>query len=357
MLSFALSVRCSWFPPGPLLFHANTQGHMQSDSPAIEVAAAIITRPDGSFLLARRPEGKPYPGYWEFPGGKLEPGEVPQHALHRELWEELGIQTDIICPWITRDFAYTHATVRLYFYRVVSWHGEPRGREGQELSWQTAEQVAVAPLLPANVAVLKALRLPAVYAITHAAERGEEVALAQLEKALRNGVCMIQIREKQMERADLLSFTARVITMSRLYGATVLVNGDAGLSRQAGADGVHLSAAQLMAVRDVSERPDAHWCGASCHNAEELFHAARTGMDFVVLGPVLPTLTHPGSPAMGWGKFAGLIRHYPLPVFALGGMHDDDLAIAQACGAQGVAMMRGLSGGRPAGVTQSGMFA
>lgn len=323
---------------------------MQSAFPVTEVAAAVITRPDGSFLLARRPEGKPYPGYWEFPGGKLEPGEMPQHALQRELWEELGIQTDVIYPWITREFVYTHATVRLYFYRVVSWHGDPHGREGQQLSWQTAQQVTVEPLLPANVPVLKVLRLPAVYAITHVAEQGADAVLMQLENALQNGLRMIQIREKEMEQASLLSFAGRVMALSRSYGAMVLVNGNSDLPRQIGADGVHLPTAQLMAAADdASGRPDMHWCGASCHNAEELFQSVRADMDFVVLGPVLPTASHSGSPAMGWRKFSKLIRDYPLPVFALGGMHRDDLTTAQACGAHGIAMMRGWAASQTTG--------
>ncbi|MBA2484433.1 MAG: NUDIX domain-containing protein, partial [Nitrosomonas sp.] len=78
-------------------------------------------RPDGSFLLARRPEGKPYPGYWEFPGGKIETGESPLAALERELQEELGIHITLAYPWITRVFTYTHATVRLHFFRVTTW--------------------------------------------------------------------------------------------------------------------------------------------------------------------------------------------------------------------------------------------
>ena len=99
-----------------------------------EVAAAVIERPDeGLFLLAQRPEGKPYPGYWEFPGGKIEAGETVAGALARELKEELGIEVHSSTPWITRVYVYTHATVRLHFRRVMRWRGTPRGREGQAL--------------------------------------------------------------------------------------------------------------------------------------------------------------------------------------------------------------------------------
>src|SRR6185437_10579761 len=94
-----------------------------------EVAAAVIERP-GEFLLAQRPEGKPYPGYWEFPGGKIEPGEDAHAALVRELAEELGIGVREASPWITRVYAYTHATVRLHFFRVTRWDGDPLPARG-----------------------------------------------------------------------------------------------------------------------------------------------------------------------------------------------------------------------------------
>lgn len=83
----------------------------------VEVAAAVLIRPDNSFLLACRPDGKPYAGYWEFPGGKIEAGESPLQALARELDEELGITVRQATPWLTRTFNYPHATVRLRFYR------------------------------------------------------------------------------------------------------------------------------------------------------------------------------------------------------------------------------------------------
>ena len=91
----------------------------------VEVAAAVLTQPDGRVLLAQRPSGKAYAGYWEFPGGKVEPGESLEAALARELHEELGIVVSQSCRWITRVFEYPHATVRLNCFRVFGWRGEP----------------------------------------------------------------------------------------------------------------------------------------------------------------------------------------------------------------------------------------
>lgn len=309
--------------------------------PLVEVVAAVILRPDGQFLLTRRPGGKIYSGYWEFPGGKVESGEALFHALERELWEELGIHVVHATPWITRIFTYSHATVRLHFFRVTQWEGQPAPREKQGLFWQSPQQVDVSPVLPANGPILQALSLPPVYAITRAAEVGIEVALKQIEQALQNGLRLLQIREKHMAPDQLRAFTKQVLSLARTYQAKVLINGDAELARAIGADGVHFTSAQLLAMPSRPD-PDYGLCGASCHNAEELFAAEQLGLDFAVLGPVQATLSHPGLAPLGWRRFATLIRDYPLPVYALGGLSAADLSIAQEMGAHGIAVMRGV---------------
>ena len=137
-----------------------------TDRRIVRVAAAVIQRPDGDVLLAQRPPGKPYEGYWEFPGGKLEPGETAHDALVRELAEELGLVVRRAVPWLAQSFVYPHAHVALEFFRVLAWDGEPHGHDGQAFSWQTPGRYTVAPLLPANTRVLAALELPPVYGIT-----------------------------------------------------------------------------------------------------------------------------------------------------------------------------------------------
>jgi 8-oxo-dGTP diphosphatase len=123
------------------------------DRVVVEVAVGVLTRPDGAFLLTSRPEGKPYAGYWEFPGGKLEAGESVEQALRRELQEELGIDIGEAQPWRTEMIDYPHALVRLHFCKVFQWIGELQMREAQTFSWQNLP-VQVGPVLPGTVPVL-----------------------------------------------------------------------------------------------------------------------------------------------------------------------------------------------------------
>jgi 8-oxo-dGTP diphosphatase len=102
--------------------------------------------------------------------------------------------------------------------------------------------------------------------------------------------------------------------------------------------GLHLPSRELLTA---ISRPEVDWCGASCHDAFELERASELGLDFVLLGPVQATPSHPGVPEMGWNKFEELIRDYPLPVFALGGMRIAYLDQARHRGAHGIAMVRG----------------
>lgn len=304
----------------------------------VDVAAAVIERDDGSFMLARRPDGKVYAGYWEFPGGKVEAGEEVAEALVRELLEELGIEVEVAYPWITRTYTYPHATVKLHFQRVVRWRGEPVPHEGQSLAWQKRGNTTVSPMLPANEPVLKALMLPDVYAITRAWETGVERGLSELEQALGRGVRMVQIREQELDASLREEFAREVVRRVHAAHGIVLVNTDIALAKAIGADGVHLRAQDLMTI---AGRPDLEWCGASCHDPDQLARAAALGADFAVLGPVGLTPSHAGHGGMGWKNFASLIESYPLPVFALGGMRITDLPQARRHGAHGVAMIRG----------------
>jgi 8-oxo-dGTP diphosphatase len=303
----------------------------------VQVAAAVILREDARFLLTQRPAGKVYAGYWEFPGGKVESGELPLDALTRELHEELGISVERAYPWITRRYAYEHATVDLHFFRVVGFRGQPEGREQQQLAWQAADRVEVAPLLPANGPILEALRLPSTYAITDAGSRGVEGGLRALDDALARGLRLLQVREPGLAQPELRRFAGEATRRAHAAGARVLVNADHALAAECGADGVHLKSAQL---RTLAQRPPFALVGASCHDARELERAVALQVDFVVLGPVAHTLSHPSSRPLGLQRFAELVRGYPTPVYALGGMRPSDLIEAWKAGAHGIAMQR-----------------
>lgn len=303
----------------------------------VEVSVAVLQRPDNTFLMAQRPQGKPYAGYWEFPGGKVEPGETPRHALVRELHEELGIEIETAYPWLTRVFIYPHATVRLNFFRVKSWQGEPHGHEGQLLSWQHLPELTVSPILPANEPILRALQLPHLYAISNASELGVEVFMQRLQQALNNGLRLLQIREKGWSRQDLKELALRSIELAHAAGARVLLNEDIGLAQEVSADGVQLTAAQLAGC---NKRPDVGLCAASCHNAAELKLAEEMELDFALLSPVLPTKSHPGAPHLGWEIFAKLTENSSIPVYALGGLQQTDMESAWEKGAHGIALLR-----------------
>ena len=319
----------------------------------IHVAVAILQRKNQfgqiEFLLASRPQGKGWAGWWEFPGGKIEVDETPEQALSRELQEELGITPTSTQQWLIRRFDYpaisqnghdsAAKTVLLHFYFVNQWQGEVSPKEDQQLSWQSPQNITVSPVLPANAPIMKALALPPIYAISNVAEMGEAAWLNALKAQLKQGLQLIQLREKQLEELALMRLAERVLVLAKEYGAKILLNNDTKLAQELGADGVHLSSQQLM---KLTEKPHGLIVAASCHNELELAHAAQLGLDFVVLSPVNSTKSHEGAITLGWEHFAELMQHITLPVYALGGMQMRDLEKALSCGARGIAMQRAV---------------
>lgn len=303
----------------------------------VEVAAAVLLRADGAFLLGQRAADTVYASYWEFPGGKVEAGESPAQALQRELDEELGIRARQLRPWLLREHRYEHAHVRLHFFEVARWDGEPQSRVHSALAWVHPEAPAPAPMLPANGPILKALRLPRFMGVTRAASAGVRRQLAELEAALQRGLRLVQLREAALPPAQRECFAREAIACARAHGAKVLLNGDAELARSLGADGLHLPARALM---DLKTRPDFDWVGASCHARAELEHAAHLELDYAVLGSVHATASHPGAEVLGWDGFAALAGGLPLPVFAIGGLDASEMDAARSAGAHGIAAIR-----------------
>lgn len=157
--SFFLRINRQVSPPAA---YKNKLMMTEDTRPLVQVVAGILLDQNGRYLLSSRPEGKPYAGYWEFAGGKVEAGESDFQALQREFEEELGIRILAATPWLTKVHSYEHAHVRLHFLWVEAdqWTGEIQSREGQKWAWQKAGDFTVAPMLPANSALLRSLSIP-----------------------------------------------------------------------------------------------------------------------------------------------------------------------------------------------------
>lgn len=301
----------------------------------VPVVAGIVRDERDRVLLAQRPPGKHLAGLWEFPGGKREPGETPDAALRRELAEEIGIDVGAIEPLIAVPWRYAEKSVLLDVFDVRDWRGAPHGREGQALRWSAIADLPALPMPPADKPVVSALRLPTHYPITPEAGTDDAAFLRRFGAVLDAGASCIQLRCKAIGPARMRVLAQAVRELAARKHATVLVNGDAALAGELGV-GLHLPAADMLRLSS-RPLPPGRWVAASCHDARELAHAAAIGADFAVLGPVLPTPSHPQTSALGWERFAALVAAAALPVYALGGMRRDDLAAARRAGAQGIA--------------------
>lgn len=304
-------------------------------SPVVHVVAGILRDAQGRVLLAQRPAGKHLAGAWEFPGGKREPGESPEAALRRELAEEIGIDAGAVIPLIAVPWHYPEKSILLDVFEVRDWNGSAHGREGQALRWCAVADVRALPMPPADRPVITALRLPAHYPVTP--EPGDDDAsfLRGFGQLLDNGETCIQLRCKSVSVSRRRALAQAARALAREAGAQVLINGDAALADELGV-GLHLPSSMLMQMKQRPFTSD-RWVAASCHDALGLARAAAVGVDFAVLGPVLPTRSHPHTATLGWDRFAELVARAPLPVFALGGLTPSDLSAARNVGAQGVA--------------------
>ena len=314
---------------------------MHSPLRFIHVAAAVITDVRGRILLARRTDGRDLAGLWEFPGGKRESGESLEHALIRELQEELGITVQVGAPLISVPQQYPDKRLCLDVRQVTAWQGIPRGVEGQALAWVAPEKLTLYPMPPADRPVVAALLQPDRYLVTPEPGDDDAVWLASLSTALASGLRRVQLRARSIDlQPRWRELAAAGAALCRKAGVEALVNGDIDLALELGI-GVHLRSSQLagLSSRPLSENLPV---AASCHSAESLQLAQALGCDFAVLGSVLPTTTHPQANPLGWEGFAKLRESVSLPIYAIGGLSPADLREARQHGAQGIAAIRSL---------------
>ncbi len=301
----------------------------------IHVVAGVLSDARGRILLARRTVGRDLAGAWEFPGGKREPGETPFQALERELHEELGIRIQAAEPLISVPQAYPEKRIVLDVYRVARFSGVARGREGQALAWVPPEKLAGYTMPPADRPVVAAINDPATYVITPEPSDDASGFLLRLENVLLDGHRLVQLRAKKPGQPALLPLATLAKRLCGQYQATLMINGQPGLAESLGA-GLHLTSGQLMALQE-RPLPVGLKVAASCHDAAELRQAQALGLDFVVLGPVAATRSHPGRVGMGWAELSSLREQVSIPIYAIGGMKPIDIELARRHGAQGVA--------------------
>lgn len=299
------------------------------------VAVGVIKNAQGQVLIALRDDARHQGGLWEFSGGKIEAGETAEHALKRELKEELGIEVVHATPLITIHHSYPDKAIQLQVFTVDHFTGEPHSAEGQPIQWVNTSDLKNYAFPAANLAIITATQLPPYYAILDDSE--PSLLNANLQKLLANGLKLIQARLKNLSTEASHAFIQQAYLLCQQHGALLFINSAVKHADNL-ADGLHLTSRDLMAM--PSRPAHVRWLAASCHNHAELQHAEHIGVDFVVLAPVLATQTHPDTTPLGWSQFADLVSQFNLPVYALGGQTLAHLTTAQQAGGQGIAAIR-----------------
>ena len=289
--------------------------------PRTRVAVGVLVRGDGAVLLGRRPPGKPYAGYWEFPGGKIEDGETVEQALARELREELDLRIAPSLPWVVTEYDYPHARVRLYFQRVFAWSGAPRPLEGQRLCFAMPADAAPSPLLPAAEAPWRWLGLPALCAFSPGTARDAAAALAWLEDALARGLRLVLWHEPVLDEAQAADALQACAARARAFGAIFVAEPEA-----AGA-GRLLS---CEALQQATVRPAAEWLGARVRDRADLLKAAALGCDFAVAAEPC---------AAGGVAPRELCRDSPVPLYVARPPSAANLERCRREGAHGIALL------------------
>ncbi len=299
------------------------------------VAVGVIRHSNGQFLISKRLKHLHQGDLWEFPGGKVEKNETVYDALCRELHEELGIEVLHAKPLIKISHAYPDKHVLLDVWLVDNFNGLAVSQQQQPLQWVSASDLSDYSFPVANRAILTCLSLPSFYAITGRYESNEDY-LKRLNRCLKSGIKLIQLRAKDASEQELIELLDITKPVCKKYGAKLLVNTYADFTKKHDIDGVHLSTEQLLSYRSrpISSKK---LLAASVHNKNDLQHAISINVDFVVVSPVLETLSHPGAIILDWSGLEEILRESSIPIFALGGMKRSLLNKAKKTGAIGIA--------------------
>ncbi len=293
--------------------------------PIVDVAIAILIH-RGKILVGWREEQQHQGGKHEFPGGKVEQGETPEEACRREIYEEVGIG---LKDW--HQFDYIHHEYDDIIVNLHLFHSyvpdELLNLIHQPWAWYTRDQLLHLNFPKANKNIIKRLYWPHLIKISN--------TLSTVESS--DALLYWRIEEFEPQYIEQLTALDEGQRSSLIINVDIWRQLSPELQKQIKT--VHLKQSQLMNLHKGDLRVGVRYI-AACHDAVSLKQAQQIGCDAIFISPVKPTMTHPEAVALGWERFSDLAQNSQIPVFALGGVHPDDLATAQQHGAYGLAGIR-----------------
>lgn len=310
----------------------------------IHVVAGLIRHPhDASkIFITKRKKGSHLEDLWEFPGGKLEPGEPRFRALKRELEEETGIVVHSAIPFKSLFHRYKEKKIFLDVWEVKSFSGQACGQEGQEVAWISLDELAGYSFPEADIPILKALPLPRELLITpDMPDQHEDAFLQQFDRLMqRHHYPLVQFRSHHLKDKLYADVALRLNEVCAKYQAQLIISRPALKSLKAKFfDDFHWRHLNSSILQSLKSRPfdDGINMSASCHDSEEIRMAERLHCNLGLLSTVRETQSHPGRTAKGWFQLKKIIRRSSLPIYCLGGVRRRDFSTSRFQGAIGVA--------------------
>lgn len=327
----------------------------------IDVAVGLVFNAKDQVLVAKRGGKQHLSGFWEFPGGKVEPDENCEQALSRELKEELGIAVRVAVPFMKLVHNYPTKTVRLFVFIIHQWSGklaEPYGAEGQPIRWSPLDALSSFQFPEANISIVRRLNLGRFIAITPENilpnAEGKSYLFRWIEINLQRNIRNFYLRLPHFSRKACEQFVDEYISIYGDKRVRLLIPSGGWLEGLRDfqqlpewVSGVHFSAADLLKIYKYSREaslvdfhkqfPSNVSLGASCHNLEELKFAETLGFEYAFISPVLRSLSHPERKPIGWDVFFEMNASVWIPCYALGGLSQSHVDSAVQSGALGVA--------------------
>ncbi len=309
-----------------------------SQANPVHVAVGVVINANSEVLVSLRAAGSHQGGLWEFPGGKVEPGESVQNALNREFQEELGITVHGSSPFIRIEHHYSDKSVLLDVWKVSRFSGIPSGREGQTIDWRSVSSLQASEFPLANERIIRALTLPDKIAITP-----EAADFSELRKIISHlidlDIDLIYFRQKSRSTQTYLEWFKWANALCQANGIRLMFSQElegleSGLVQKI--DAYHVSSERLLSLksRPLSKQ---RLFSASCHDLQQLKLAESLDADFVLLSPVGATGKYSSEQLLGWDGFENLVGQINTPVYALGGVDLADIDICRARRGFGIA--------------------